>query len=150
MCHTRHPQEHHHSLLAPLYAASCGLISDSLPRIPRRTNLLSGTLGKVDAKELELHTMERRPPDLYWAAICSSSNGWARFSSRQWRLILSTYHVWMAGYTVTRILQRFERIDNSRWDEGAQKIKCEVVISPADGVKVGFWDAKGKAGHLGH
>ena len=45
------------------------------------------------------------------------------------------------GYTITRILQRFERIDE-RWRDGEQKIKCEVVISPAHGVKVGFWKAQ--------
>lgn len=46
------------------------------------------------------------------------------------------------GYTITRILQRFERID-VRWRDGEQKIKCEVVISPAHGVKVGFWEGQG-------
>ena len=45
------------------------------------------------------------------------------------------------GYTITRILQRFERID-ARWQDGEQKIKCEVVISPAHGVKVGFWEGQ--------
>ncbi|KAG6988843.1 cytochrome P450 52A13 [Physcia stellaris] len=45
------------------------------------------------------------------------------------------------GYTITRILQRFERID-VRWRDGEQKIKCDVVISPAHGVKVGFWKAQ--------
>ncbi len=44
------------------------------------------------------------------------------------------------GYTIARILQRFEHI--SRYWEGERKFKCEVVISPADGVKVGFWEAK--------
>lgn len=74
----------------------------------------------MDAEELELYTFQRRATDLYWAAICSGSE----------------------GYTITRILQRFERID-VRWRDGEQKIKCEVVISPAHGVKVGFWEGQG-------
>lgn len=49
---------------------------------------------------------------------------------------------WVEGYTITRILQRFDKID-LRWRDGEEKIKCEVVISPANGVKVGFWEGQG-------
>ncbi|KAK3175054.1 hypothetical protein OEA41_002300 [Lepraria neglecta] len=45
------------------------------------------------------------------------------------------------SYTIVRILQRFERIDKY-WDERKQKLKAEIVISPATGVQVGFWEAK--------
>ena len=51
------------------------------------------------------------------------------------------------GYTITRILQRFERID-VRWRDGEDKIKCEVVISPAHGVKVGFWEGQRKSAKI--
>ena len=44
------------------------------------------------------------------------------------------------AYTIVRILQRFESI--SRYWQGEQKMKAEIVISPADGVKVGFWNAE--------
>lgn len=44
------------------------------------------------------------------------------------------------GYTIVRILQRFERIDKY-WDDDKQKLKSEIVLSPANGVKVGFWKA---------
>lgn len=53
----------------------------------------------------------------------------------------AAYAYCIEGYTITRILQRFEKID-VRWRDGEQKIKCEVVISPAHGVKVGFWNAE--------
>ena len=45
------------------------------------------------------------------------------------------------GYTIVRILQRFESISKYWNDEGPQ-IKCTVVLSPSDGVKVGFREAK--------
>ena len=56
---------------------------------------------------------------------------------------MAAYCSCVEGYTITRILQRFERID-ARWRDGEEKIKCEVVISPAHGVKVGFWKGQGK------
>ena len=45
------------------------------------------------------------------------------------------------GYTIVRILQRFERI-SKYWQDGGTQFKCEVVLSPKDGVKVGFWEAQ--------
>ena len=53
------------------------------------------------------------------------------------------------GYTVVRILQRFAAVSRYEAGRGGQpRLKCESVISPADGVRVGFWDAKknGKSG----
>ena len=51
----------------------------------------------------------------------------------------AAYGSCLEGYTIVRFLQRFERID-VRWRKVEEKIKCEVVISPAHGVKVGFWE----------
>ena len=45
------------------------------------------------------------------------------------------------GYTIVRILQRFERV-SKYWQDGGAQFKCEVVLSPRDGVKVGFWEAE--------
>ena len=53
----------------------------------------------------------------------------------------AAYAFCIEGYTITKILQRFDKID-VRWRDGEQKIKCDVVISPAHGVKVGFWKAQ--------
>ena len=52
------------------------------------------------------------------------------------------------GYTVVRILQQFERVEN--FGGGGEvgkgpKMRCEVVMSPGEGVRVGFWDAKEEA-----
>ena len=43
------------------------------------------------------------------------------------------------AYTIVRILQRFETVQ-PLWTEGEQRIKCEIVASPPNGVKVGFWE----------
>ncbi len=46
------------------------------------------------------------------------------------------------GYTIVRLLQRFEGLGRY-WGEGEKQLKCEIVISPACGVRVGFWEGKG-------
>lgn len=45
------------------------------------------------------------------------------------------------GYTIVRILQRFERV-SKYWQGGGAQFKSEVVLSPRDGVKVGFWETE--------
>lgn len=45
------------------------------------------------------------------------------------------------GYTIVRILQRFESI-SKYWNDDGPQFKCKVVMSPSDGVNVGFWKAK--------
>lgn len=47
------------------------------------------------------------------------------------------------GYTVVRILQRFERVER-RWEDGEQFLKSEIVLQPGAGVRVGFWEADGE------
>ena len=47
----------------------------------------------------------------------------------------------VVGYTIVRILQRFERVSKYWSDSGAQ-LKSDIVLSPKDGVKVGFWETK--------
>lgn len=62
------------------------------------------------------------------------------------------------GYTIIRILQRFGEVSRydgvgvgggvggvAKGDDGI-RMKCEVVMSPADGVPVGFWDADRSGG----
>ena len=44
------------------------------------------------------------------------------------------------GYTVVRMLQRFERMERY-WKDGEMAIKSEIVMSPVNGVRVGFWEA---------
>ena len=42
------------------------------------------------------------------------------------------------SYTIVRILQQFERIDKY-WPDSDAVLKSEILLSPANGVKVGFW-----------
>jgi hypothetical protein len=48
------------------------------------------------------------------------------------------------GYVLTRLFQRFERVDNYMGDidGGSPTLKAEIVLSPGDGVKVAFWEAR--------
>lgn len=42
---------------------------------------------------------------------------------------------------MVRIVQRFDRLVKY-WDLGDDKIKSEIVLSPARGVKIGLFNAK--------
>lgn len=43
------------------------------------------------------------------------------------------------GYTIVRLLQRFERIERY-WTDEELILSAEIVLSPVNGVKVGFWE----------
>ncbi|KAL8943420.1 MAG: hypothetical protein Q9216_001058 [Gyalolechia sp. 2 TL-2023] len=45
------------------------------------------------------------------------------------------------GYTVVRIVQRFDRVEKY-WGIEDEKVKSEIVLSPAHGVKIGFFSAQ--------
>lgn len=53
------------------------------------------------------------------------------------------FAVTQMGYTVVRILQRFERVERLWEDDGTPLFKSQVVISPARPIVVGFWGAQG-------
>jgi cytochrome P450 len=48
------------------------------------------------------------------------------------------------GYVLTRLFQRYERIDNymAEVDGGTPNLRSDIVLQPADGVRVGLWEAK--------
>ncbi|KAI2615638.1 cytochrome P450 52A11 [Hypoxylon sp. NC1633] len=48
------------------------------------------------------------------------------------------------AYVLTRIFQRFERVESFMHDidGGHPKMKAEIVIQPGDGVRVALWEAK--------
>lgn len=48
------------------------------------------------------------------------------------------------GYVLTRLFQKFERVENFMHDVdgGNPTLKAEIVLQPGDGVKVAFWKAK--------
>lgn len=45
------------------------------------------------------------------------------------------------GYTIVRLLQRYERIENHMFgvDAGSPCLKAEIVLQPGQGVRVGFF-----------
>jgi cytochrome P450 len=47
------------------------------------------------------------------------------------------------SYVLTRLFQRYDRIDNymAEIDGGNPTMKADIVLQPADGVKVAFWEA---------
>lgn len=45
------------------------------------------------------------------------------------------------GYTAVRVIQRFDRLEKY-WGVGDDEVKSEIVLSPAHGVKVGFFSAE--------
>lgn len=51
------------------------------------------------------------------------------------------------GYTIVRLLQRFDRVDSHMMDldGGEPQLKAEIVLQPGQGVKVAFWEAQEKA-----
>lgn len=52
------------------------------------------------------------------------------------------------AYTIVRVLQKFERVEGfmEGVDGGKPKLKAEIVLQPGDGVRVGFWERKGREG----
>lgn len=50
------------------------------------------------------------------------------------------------GYTIVKLLQRFEAVENFMGpvDGGRPRLKAEIVLQPGDGVRVGFWESKGE------
>lgn len=48
------------------------------------------------------------------------------------------------GYTIVRMLQRYERIEGwmARVDGGEPCLKAEIVLQPGQGVRVGFWEGE--------
>ena len=67
-----------------------------------------------------------------------------RFVNLGNHLLIGPY---VRGYAIVRILQRFERID-MRWQNEEAKMRCNVVISPAHGLKVGFWEGQGSSNKI--
>ncbi len=45
------------------------------------------------------------------------------------------------SYTVVRILQQFDRIEKY-WPGDEVVTKADIILSPANGVQIGFWEAR--------
>jgi cytochrome P450 len=111
-------------------------------------------------------TMQRRadlmpPPSSTFAPVDTfSPERWDSWYPKSWNYIPfnggpricvgQQFALTEMGYTVVRILQKFEKIEdrmppntegNKPWGDGPC-MKAEIVLQPGEGVKVGFYEAK--------
>ncbi|KAI2633704.1 cytochrome P450 52A11 [Hypomontagnella submonticulosa] len=101
--------------------------------------------------------MQRRA-DLYPAGApdpqAFSPERWSDWQPRPWQYIPfnggpricigQQFALTEMAYVLTRIFQRYERVESfmHEIDGGRPKLKAEIVIQPGDGVKVALWEAK--------
>ncbi|KAK3989184.1 cytochrome P450 [Cladorrhinum sp. PSN332] len=104
--------------------------------------------------------MQRRP-DLYPSVSPQfpdvdtfSPDRWFHWQPRPWQYIPfnggpricigQQFALTEMAYVLTRLFQRYERVDNlmEEVDGGRPKLRAEVVLQPGDGVRVAFWEAR--------
>ncbi|KAL9029491.1 MAG: hypothetical protein Q9196_002274 [Gyalolechia fulgens] len=102
----------------------------------------------------------QRNPARYPAASASfapvmefSPERWEKWTPRPWQYIPfnggpricigQQFALTEIGYTVVRIVQRFDRLEKY-WGVGDDKVRSEIVLSPAHGVKIGLFSAQSK------
>lgn len=110
--------------------------------------------------------MHRRP-DLYPPASSAagglrppgefSPDRWCAWQPRPWQYVPfnggpricigQQFALTEMGYVLTRMFQRFGRVESSMHDVdgGRPTLKAEIVLQPGDGVHVAFWEAKDAA-----
>lgn len=147
-------QEHPDCILDALSAPQRRPVSCRHAANPR---LQSRAMGKLDCETLALHSVQRGSEDMSWTTIRADRNKSAilhcsppppplipkylvdRPQEAQSSL-LTIFCFLRTGYTVIRVLQRYKRIINFSSVE-TPRIRGKVVLSPVDGVKVGFVEA---------
>ena len=104
--------------------------------------------------------MQRRP-DLYPSSEKPGSGPddfdparWFRWQPKPWLYIPfnggpricigQQFALTEMGYVITRMLQRFERVEGlmHEVDGGSPILKADIVLQPGDGVKVALWEAR--------
>ncbi|KAL8721706.1 MAG: hypothetical protein Q9225_001656 [Loekoesia sp. 1 TL-2023] len=80
-----------------------------------------------------------------------SPERWEKWTPRPWQYIPFSggpricigqqFALTEIGYTAVRIVQRFDRMEKY-WGIGDDEVKSEIVLSPAHGVKVGFFSTE--------
>ncbi|EPE29570.1 Cytochrome P450 [Glarea lozoyensis ATCC 20868] len=98
--------------------------------------------------------MQRRP-DLTPDSLTFSPERWETWQPKPWQYIPfnggpricigQQFALTEMGYTLVRLMQRFERVESDmlRRDGGNPTLKAEIVLQPGDGVFVSFYDRKG-------
>lgn len=103
----------------------------------------------------------QRRDDLYPAPSATfapvdefSPDRWASWQPRPWQYVPfnggpricigQQFALTEMGYVLTRLFQRFDRVEShmAAVDGGKPTLKAEIVLQPGDGVNVAFWEAK--------
>lgn len=100
--------------------------------------------------------MQRRD-DLTPDALAFTPERWQTWQPKPWNYIPfnggpricigQQFALTEMGYTIVRLLQRYDRVENfmGKIDNGDPCLKAEIVLQPGQGVRVGFFEAeKGK------
>ncbi|KAK8137928.1 cytochrome P450 [Apiospora sp. TS-2023a] len=94
------------------------------------------------------------PSDTFAPADQFSPDRWFHWQPKPWQYVPfnggpricigQQFALTEMGYVLTRLFQRFERVESfmHEVDGGNPTLKAEIVIQPGDGVKVAFWEAK--------
>ena len=81
---------------------------------------------------------------------------WSKWTPRPWQYVPfnggpricigQQFALTEMGYVLTRMFQRFERVESfmGEIDGGDPTLKTEIVIIPGDGVKIALWEAEKK------
>lgn len=95
-----------------------------------------------------------RPSETFAPPLAFSPDRWATWQPRPWQYVPfnggpricigQQFALTEMGYVLTRMFQRFERVESfmDQVDGGNPTLKAEIVLQPGDGVKVAFWQAR--------
>lgn len=98
--------------------------------------------------------MQRRP-DLTPNSLLFSPERWETWQPKPWNYIPfnggpricigQQFALTEMGYTIVRMLQRYERIENfmGNVDGGSPCLKAEIVLQPGQGVRIGLHPVEG-------
>ena len=97
--------------------------------------------------------MQRRD-DLTPNALAFNPERWQTWQPKPWNYIPfnggpricigQQFALTEMGYTIVRLLQRYDRVENfmENVDHGKPCLKAEIVLQPGQGVRVGFFEAE--------
>lgn len=108
---------------------------------------------KDDAISYSTLVMQRRP-DLTPDVLAFSPERWETWQPKPWNYIPfnggpricigQQFALTEMGYTIVRLLQRFEKLENhmAEVDGGNPVLKSEIVLAPGKGVRVAFFESE--------